>query len=391
MEFDDLLKKIDRFDNERKKNNKLIAQLEDRIVNYEKEFNTLSKDFKELSSEFSRMAVLSMRFEHVDDEISKIKLSHEKKIDEIESKHSGQYKEIEKIRKDDFNSINKTLANFKKDISVVSDFKNKQSSIEEEGFRINRTLDEIEKRIEQIVKSYDETVRSQRSVVEGRSQDTKKVSDLQTEVSVLRKKVDEQRGSLDLLNDNIRKIELRIGEIQTAENEQKKAQQTFIEKQNILEVERDRLWREWETRFNEISDQGVNLSSRLQEIENLHRDLARSKESFDEITDRYERRINEISEMQRLSDERARQDWISFKSDDQKRWTNYSLGQEEKISEIDRLLKKLNDRVIMLDDLSQEINDKFNQNMIGNRKKMQKMIEFLQEWDELIQREFGNP
>ena len=72
-------------------------------------------------------------------------------------------------------------------------------------------------RIEQIVKSYDETVRSQRTVIEGRSQDTKKISDLQTEASVLRKKVDEQRGSIDLLSDSIRKIELKVGELQTSE------------------------------------------------------------------------------------------------------------------------------------------------------------------------------
>ena len=234
-------------------------------------------------------------------------------------------------------------------------------------------------------------MRSQRTVIEGRSQDTKKISDLQTEASVLRKRVDEQRGSIDLLSDNIRKIELKVGELQTSENEQRTAQQAFLEKQNLIEFERERLWKEWETRVNEISEQGMKLSARLQEIENTHRELKRSKESFDEITERFERRINEISEMQRLADERSRQEWISFKSEDQKRWTNYTLGQDEKINEVDRQLKKINDRLIILDDLTQELNDKFNQNILGDRKKMQTLIDLFQEWDEINKREFGNP
>jgi hypothetical protein len=64
----------------------------------------------------------------------------------------------------------------------------------------------------------------------------------------------------------------------------------------------------------------------------LNRQTARfadAQEAFEEITQRFDRRINEITEMQRLTEDRFRQEWVSFKADDQKRWTNYSLVQEE--------------------------------------------------------------
>ena len=84
-EFDQLLKKVDKFDDERKKNNKIIAQLEDRYVNLEKEFNTLSKEIKELTSEFSRMSVLGTRFEHIDSEIANSKLLFNKKLKKLKN------------------------------------------------------------------------------------------------------------------------------------------------------------------------------------------------------------------------------------------------------------------------------------------------------------------
>jgi hypothetical protein len=54
---------------------------------------------------------------------------------------------------------------------------------------------------------------------------------------------------------------------------------------------------------------------------------------LDDINIRFDRRINELTEMHRLTEERFRQEWISFKTDDQKRWTNYLLTQEEQQQE----------------------------------------------------------
>jgi hypothetical protein len=42
-----------------------------------------------------------------------------------------------------------------------------------------------------------------------------------------------------------------------------------------------------------------------------------------------ERRINEVAEMQRLSEERFRQEWNSWISDDQKRWRQFTLTNDD--------------------------------------------------------------
>jgi hypothetical protein len=72
----------------------------------------------------------------------------------------------------------------------------------------------------------------------------------------------------------------------------------------------------------------------------MQRAVKRSQDSFDEITQKFERRINEITEMSRINEDRFRQEWGGFKNDDQKRWTNYSLSQEEQFREIQRQLEK---------------------------------------------------
>ncbi len=72
---------------------------------------------------------------------------------------------------------------------------------------------------------------------------------------------------------------------------------------------------------------------------------------------RFDRRINELTEMHRLSEERFRQEWISFKNEDQKRWTNYTLTQEEKEQDDTRQMTKVMDRIESLEDAAQDTKD----------------------------------
>jgi oligopeptide/dipeptide ABC transporter ATP-binding protein len=59
--------------------------------------------------------------------------------------------------------------------------------------------------------------------------------------------------------------------------------------------------------------------------------------------------IGEITEIQRLSEELFRQEWVTFKADDQKRWTNYTLAQEEQLRETSRQFDKYNERMVAID------------------------------------------
>jgi hypothetical protein len=162
-----------------------------------------------------------------------------------------------------------------------------------------------------------------------------------------------------------------------------------MDKQNMAAVERDRIWKEWQTRFELIERQGVGLDAQLQAIESTHRSIKRSQEAFEEITQRFDRRINEITEMQRLSEDRFRQEWVAFKADDQKRWTNYSLVQEEQGRELNRQFERNNERMVVLEDLTQEMQDMIHQIREENQKRLQNLLALAHEWVEQYDRVFG--
>ena len=60
-----------------------------------------------------------------------------------------------------------------------------------------------------------------------------------------------------------------------------------------------------------------------------YRNMKQIIDDFERIGDRLERRINEVAEMQRLSEERFRQEWNDWSADDQKRWKQFTLSNDE--------------------------------------------------------------
>lgn len=210
----------------------------------------------------------------------------------------------------------------------------------------------------------------------------KRITEMQGEVSAYKKRLEETRAKSDISADTLRKLELKVKEIQDAELDRRQAQTKFIETQNRLLVDRERIWKEWEQRFDVIARQTANLDGQIQSMDATSRAVKRAQEQFDEVTKRFDRRVNEISEMQRLIEERFRQEWLTFQADDQKRWTNYMLSQNEIQNESTRLNEKMNQRLTKLEDLSQEISDILNQTTSDTEKRLQLMIDFLQEWKE---------
>jgi len=67
--------------------------------------------------------------------------------------------------------------------------------------------------------------------------------------------------------------------------------------------------------------------------------------------------VSELTELQRLGEERLRQEWVAFKSDDQKRWTNYTLVQEEIRTELVRQIDKIVNQISLLEENFQTLKD----------------------------------
>ena len=357
MDLEQLEKRLEWLDDERRKDKLLVTTMQDRVADLEERWQPFDDRIKQLEGEIARLASSLARFEQIETSIALLRQELSRNIQDVEKQRLDHDREMEKVRLADNESTAKSIGEIRKTLDVLPEIRKNLTARNEGENRLGKEIDELEQKILLVRRSDEEYRRQIKLLEEGQRQDAKRLADLQGEVGALRKRQEEQRGKLDLNSDLLRKYELRISELQAAESERRQNQVAFIEKQNMAAIERDRVWKEWEARFNQIEDQSATLDTQIQMLDATQRAVKRSQATFDEVTARFERRINEITEMQRLVEDRFRQEWVSFKADDQKRWTNYSLAQEEIQRESGRSLTKVQERLVFLEDIVQELQD----------------------------------
>jgi chromosome segregation ATPase len=357
MEIDELEKRLNWLDNERQKDKKQIAELSDLIASMKEEFSKESGKTIPLELEIKNIKKNSSRAEKVDADLAATRIEILKQISDIDKRINATLLKQEKQRKDDIDQLYKKLLEYQTEVKVVAEIKKNLQLRTEDTLRLGQKIDELAKVLPEFRNGDAELQKQQRALINDLSIENKRLTDLQLETSSIRKRIEEDRNITELHKETIRKLETKINELYNGEQERKQTQAAFIEKQNLLQVEKENTWKVWQKRFSELEGLGSDFDAQLSQLEETHRSVKNSQQEFAEINDRFNRRINEITEMNRLSEERFRQEWVAFKADDQKRWTNYTLTREEEQREDERQLTKILDRLVILEDMSQELND----------------------------------
>lgn len=355
--IEQLEKRIEWLDNERRNDKTNLASLQNRLTILEGENMNLRKQIKELEVLINRNANQISNMDKYDNRIDRLNIDLTKQIRDVNERGDLNLSEAQKRLKIEIDSTKKTIAELypltEKFDPIYADI----SSLKMENTRLVRLIEEQKAKILEVGRFDEDYRRSLHLLEEGRRQEAKRLTDLQGEVASVRKRLEETRARFDSFTDSFRTFDTRIAELQANEKDRRESQSQFIDRVNSSLVEKDKVFANWEKRFAEIDQFNANLGSQIETLENIRLAVSKAVQSAEDVTQRFERRINEITELQRLNDDRYRQEWNVFKSDDVKRWTNYMLAQEEQNRETTQQYTELTRQLQEIDDLTAMMRD----------------------------------
>jgi len=350
MESEQIEKKISWLDEQHRKDNETISRLTERLTSVEESISRQSQQFEELSSEVTRLAGLAKSVHQMDDSLAKQRQEISRQLQDAAEKRSEKEKLLEDVRKADQKSMTGKLDDLLAKYGVVEEIKHGLDNRRDEGIRMSSTVDALEKRVDDLTVKDEDRERTIISLQEGRNQDTRSLGELQAKAADTRKVVDTLRGELDSDENRIRRLEVQVSSLSASEQERQEAHELWTEQQNRKQVEFERIWKEWGNRFAHIEKLATDFEERMVSYEETYRSIKQLQSDLDDVLQRLERRINEITEMQNLVGDRMKQDWSSFQMDDQKRWSTYKLTTDEQWRDHNRLHEKIGSQLQILDE-----------------------------------------
>lgn len=389
MEFEQIVKRLEWLDKQQRESKDSLASLNERLSSFEANMNVLSKQLKTFSKQMTEVVPAAKRVEQFESMLTKQRTDIVKLIDENEKNRNKNEKDNAKKIQSEISELNKILTGLKASFDVPEIKKQLKLRADEIQRALNNIAD-LKSAVEDGKRSNEDVQRNMRAVDETRKNDLKRITDIQGELTAMRKRVDESREKSTINADNIRNIENRFTELIASEQERKQAQTAFLEAQSLAQIERDRAWKDWQEKFNTFTKEAESMEAQLLKLDEAMRGAKKAQETYVELNTKLERRINEVTEMQRLAEDRLRQEWITFKADDQKRWTGYSLSSEESFRDMRKEIDKYQKEISSITDLSQTLQDQIHQTTDTTEKQLQELMNVVHEWMSSYQRIMGH-
>jgi chromosome segregation ATPase len=387
MEFEEIVKRLEWLDTQQRQNKEMLAKLDERLSSFETTVNAVSKQIKSINKQMTDIAPAAKRLEQFETLLSKQRTDILKLIEENEKDRLRIERETTKRTQAQMDDLNKTLTELKvATTSQDAKFKERASSID----RMSNNINDLKSLVDESVRSNENILHSFKAIDETRKNDLKRIADIQGDITSLRKRLDENREKGALNADGIRNMENRFAELLASETERRQAQAAFLEQQALGQLDRDHAWKDWKEKYDIFLKEASTLDSQVQTLDETMRGAKKAQDTYLDLNTKLERRISEVTEMQRLAEDRLRQEWISFKTDDQKRWTGYSLSSEESLRDIRKDMQKVEERTTTLGDVAQVLQDQMHQTTDTTEQQLQELMNVVHGWMTSYQRIMGH-
>ncbi len=329
MEINQIASMIEWLDEERRRDKALIAVLEERLGQQTDTIDAVQRRVNAVESDQTvmRQEVLPATKER--DIIDQMRQEAEQMLENAEARRLTAEREAERrieLQRENFQravrEVSEKAERLERQLANISDLQTEGDRLTNAMRLLNQEIDDLSKRIEG-------PDRRLTFLEEQRRSDTRRLAEIETELPEYKKSVDGIQPKLALIEELAVRNERRLQDFSNIDRERREQIQQFIDQQQLLVQQRDQQLQELTKRFGIHDEELQKNIERFEVWAQAYREMKRIVDDFNRIGDRLERRISEASEIQRLSEERFREEWNDWRDDDQKRWKQLTLSSDE--------------------------------------------------------------
>jgi chromosome segregation ATPase len=321
------------------------SKVTERVKELEAAVARVSRQGQELSADVSRVTAAASRLQQYEDALHKHRQEVARMLADVEERRSAKEKTIQQMHAAEIEETARGLAEIRMDLGLLGEVQQSLEARREEELKIVRTLDVLRKQLDTLMSRDTDRAEALASLDDDHRQETRRSAEALAELGVHRERVDTLSSHAEQIEDQARRMETRLAELAASEGERQQLLNLWLEQQNLRQAEQDHGWREWDRRFQAFEKRSGEVDERILAYEETYRSLKLLRDDLGQLVDRTERRINEVTEMQRLAEDRLKHDWTSFLADDAKRWNAHKLTLDEQWREHARGHEKLSSAV----------------------------------------------
>jgi chromosome segregation ATPase len=305
MEMTQVTQQLLWLDEERLNDKKLIATLQEQARGQEELLSQLTAQVQDLQAKVAGVQSLISQVADFEQTVSNYKTEMVLLLDQREDALRKMQAESERLRKIEQGAVSGELSRLDKSIQTIPRLGESIKAGQVEDQRLNTSIQQLEADIKDLTARSDDRVQAVTYLEEQRRADNRRIAELEQETTELRKRVEAQAAKLPLLEEAIGKHKAHFDK----SLEQLKDFQTVIDEVRASEFRREQAAKKYVDQAEEVKQEMEEWRSQTQRFVEQFQVNKRSLEKLEGFQARLEKRQNEVAEMQRLAEDRAKRQW----------------------------------------------------------------------------------
>ena len=320
-------------DEEHRRSKAELIQLQQMVANEEGELRDLARTLKDLEGRVAGMQTHLLKASHLQAAMQQLREEVVHLLAQADDRRQQEAREAERLRAIERDNVSRALNEIRRDLQRLPRVEEEVNLRKAEQQRVGESVLAMQQTLNALAQEVENRLRSIPFLEDGRQQDAKRIAQLQQESLEALKRIEQQGSRLQMLEDSIQRQERDTGEIKELVSQLRTSQRESIEKQ-LLETEHfKRQMAEWDERVAFFDKKFTDFAARMEQFSSSFREDRQVVESVERFQEGIKREQAQVTELQRLAEERQRRQLEEWQEENEKRWRKELLRWEHQWGE----------------------------------------------------------
>jgi chromosome segregation ATPase len=327
-----LAQQIKWMEDERRKDKAQIATLQEQSVGLAREIAEASRRLQEMDSTLKASQATLARLLNTDRVLEEFKTDIVAMINRLDDDRKKSERETERIRNLSIETLQRQINEIKVEVPRIGKIEEELPTRRAEEKRLAELVVRLPPQIDAATQLVEERTRGVPYLEEGRRQDLKRLLAVEQETTGHLKKLDILAGKLQVLEDALGKISPRFEPIAARLSDHDKQLDDLRSGDFRLQQQ----VKSFDSAVNQLRDQVVDYTSVLNKLREQALINQRAEAELNSFQETLRMRVAELSEVERLFEERVKKQFEDFLAEFEKRWGKLEPRIDERWHEHER-------------------------------------------------------
>jgi hypothetical protein len=319
MDMNQAVQTIKWLDEERRKDKVVIATLQERIQAQNQKIAQQENQVQELMTTVAGIQGVIGRIDAFAEIVDTYKSELLIQMDQRDETRRKEQAESERLRRIEYEALTDHLHRLDRELQVLPRYDEQLTALRTEDHRLSEGVQRASDLATDLAKRSDERVQAVAYLEEQRRADNRRIVEVERDLPPLFKRIEALAQKLPLLEESLQKQRARVDEVVRESDKYDKP----IEELRVSDFQREQKMKQYLDQGEAVAKELERIREQTQGFLEQQQMVKRSLRSLDPFAARLEKRQNEVTEMQRLAEERLRKQWEEWEVDQvqqRKKW-----------------------------------------------------------------------